>query len=113
MSRSLTTVAVLLFDGAPLFETAVPISVFGVDRTDSGVPRFDLLAVAADAGPLVSTGGVRLHAPCGLEALDRAGVIIVPSWRDPHDQPTEPVLDTLRRAHADGAVLVSLCMGAF
>jgi transcriptional regulator GlxA family with amidase domain len=111
--RDRATVAVLMFDGAPMFETSVPISVFGVERTEGGSPAFDLLPVAADDGPLASTGGVRFEAPYGLDALDRAGIVIVPSWRDPLETPPEPVLAAVRTAHDDGALVVGLCLGAF
>lgn len=111
--RSRSTIAVLLFRGADLFETSVPISVFGVDRTESGAPRFEVLPVAGEPGPVVMTGGVRLEAPYGLDALDRAGIVVLPSWRDPAERPPREVLDAVRQAHADGALVVSLCMGAF
>lgn len=42
--RDPMTIAVLMFDRAPLFETSVPISVFGYDRSSTGVPRFDVRA---------------------------------------------------------------------
>ncbi len=111
--RDRATVAVLMFDRAPIFEMAVPISVFGMDRTGSGAPGFELLPVAAEDGPLTSTGGVRLDAPYGLDALDRAGIVVVPTWRDPVETPPKPALEAIRGAYADGALVVSLCMGAF
>ena len=111
--RDRSTVAVLMFDGAPLFETAVPMSVFGVDRTRSGAPSFRLLSVAAEPGRITSTGGVQMHAPYGLDALDRAGIVVVPSWREPGKRPPEAVTAALRAAHDDGAIVVGLCLGAF
>jgi transcriptional regulator GlxA family with amidase domain len=111
--RDRQTIAVLMFDGAPLFETSVPMSVFGSDRTDSGVPLFTVLAVAGDPGPLTTSSGIQLHAPHGLEALKSAATIIVPAWRRPEEQPPEAVLDALRVAHRDGATIVGLCRGAF
>lgn len=113
MGRDPASVAVLMFDRAPLFETSVPISVFGIDRTSSGAPCFRLMAVAAEPGPLSSTGGVQLQAPFGLDALSKVATIVVPSWRDPAELPGELALDALRTAHADGAVVVGLCLGAF
>lgn len=107
------TVAVLVFDGAPLFETSTAIGVFGVDRTADGAPPFRLLAVAADGGPATTTGGIRLEAPHGLAAAAGAGVVVVPSWRGVDEPPPPAVLDALRTAHAEGALLVSLCLGAF
>jgi transcriptional regulator GlxA family with amidase domain len=113
MARNKTTVAVMMFDRAPIFEMSVPISVFGVDRSASGAPAFTLLPVAAEGGLLTSTGGLEIAAPYGLDALDRAGIVIIPSWRDPLETPPEPALQAIRAAHGDGALIVSLCMGAF
>jgi transcriptional regulator GlxA family with amidase domain len=113
MPRDRSTVAVLMFDRAPMFETAVPISVFGADRTANGAPEFTLLAVPGEDGPLRTTGDVQLHAPHGLDALDRAAIVVVPTWRDPLEDPPEPVLAAIRAAHAGGALVVGLCLGAF
>ncbi|NIK61517.1 helix-turn-helix domain-containing protein [Kribbella shirazensis] len=112
-NRSRSTVAVLMVDGADLFETSVPISVFGLDRTASGAPAFEVLSVAAEPGPLTMTTGVQLVAPYRLEDLDRAGVVVIPSWRAPAERPPEHVLEAIVAAHAGGALIVSLCTGAF
>ena len=111
--KPFTRIASLMFDGTPLFEMAVPLSVFGVDRTDSGAPRFELMAVAGDKGAIVSTAGVQLQAPHDLSALEQAEVIVVPSWRDPTERPPQAVLDALNAAHDRGATILGLCLGAF
>src|SRR3954447_26124443 len=94
-----STVAVLVFDRTPLFETSVPISVFGVDRCSSGAPRFELRVVAGEPGTIKSTGGMRLQPPRGLRSLAGADVIVVPTWRDPDELPPRAALKALRRAH--------------
>lgn len=106
-------VAVLVFDGAPLFETSVPLSVFGVDRTASGAPAFEVVAVAADGCAMHSTGGVQLTAGHRLASLEDADVLVVPSWRDPAEIPPRGVLEALAGAHERGATVVGLCLGAF
>ncbi|GAA1903874.1 helix-turn-helix domain-containing protein [Streptomyces sodiiphilus] len=106
-------VAVLLFSGSPMFESSIPLSVFGVDRQDAGVPRYRLLACAGEEGPLRTTGGLELRAPYGLGALSRAGTVIVPAWRSITGPPPAPALAALRRAHSEGARIVGLCTGAF
>lgn len=111
--RDPLAVAVLVVDRAPLFETSTAIGVFGVDRTADGVPPFRLLAVAADGGPATTTGGIRLEAPHGLGAVAEAGIVVVPTWRGVDDVPAPELVDALRTAHAEGALLVSLCLGAF
>lgn len=110
-SRDLSVIAVLMFDGASMFETSVPMSVFGMNPR--GAPEFTVLPVAGDAGPMKTTDGVEFHPPHGLEALDRAGIVIVPSWRSPHEVPPPEPLEAVRSAHADGSLVISLCLGAF
>ncbi|MCF6524646.1 helix-turn-helix domain-containing protein [Streptomyces sp. JJ36] len=106
-------VAVLLFSGGPIFESSIPLSVFGIDRQDAGVPRYRLLACAGEDGPLRTTGGLELSAPHGLDALSRAGTVVVPAWRSITQPPPGPALEALRRAHEEGARVIGLCTGAF
>ncbi|TRW80299.1 helix-turn-helix domain-containing protein [Mycolicibacterium sp. 018/SC-01/001] len=113
MDRDPLAIAVVVFDRAPLFETSVPMSIFGMDRTESGAPRFELLAVAGEKGPITTTGGLGVSAPHGLDALRRASVVVLPSWRDPRERPPETALEAIRSAHAGGAIIVSFCLGAF
>ncbi len=91
----------------------MPISVFGIDRTDTGAPPFALRVVAGDPGPMTTTGGLVIRPPHGLDALDDAGVVVVPTWRDVDENPPGEALDRLREAHTGGATIVGLCLGAF
>lgn len=113
MTRDPSVVAVLVFDRSPLFEMSVPLSVFTPDVSSETGHRFELQSVAAEAGVLRTTGGLEIRAPYELDALETAGIVVVPAWRNPHERPGEPVLAALRAAHADGAVIVGLCLGAF
>jgi transcriptional regulator GlxA family with amidase domain len=106
-------VAVLLFSGGPIFESSIPISVFGVDRQDAGVPRYRLLVCAGEEGPLATTGGLTMSAPYGLDALARAGTVVVPAWRSAAQLPPPEALAALRKAHHEGARIIGLCTGAF
>ncbi|MEV6260313.1 helix-turn-helix domain-containing protein [Streptomyces sp. NPDC051784] len=111
--RRREVVAVLLFSGGPIFESSIPLSVFGIDRQDAGVPRYRLLVCGGEEGPLRTTGGLELSAPYGLEAISRAGTVVVPAWRSITSPPPAEALDALRRAHEEGARIVGLCTGAF
>lgn len=106
-------IAVLVFDGVSPFHFSVPLLVFGEDRQELGVPRFQLRVCAAEPGPLRSGVGLSITATCGLRGLLSADVIIVPSWRNVHERPPEEVLQALQRAHRRGATIVGLCLGAF
>jgi AraC family transcriptional regulator, transcriptional activator FtrA len=69
---------------------------------------------AVDPGALRAEGGVTLRARHGLRALEGAGTVVIPGWRHDFEEPIpHAVLAALRRAHAKGARLVSICSGAF
>ncbi|MBB5427767.1 transcriptional regulator GlxA family with amidase domain [Paraburkholderia sp. JPY158] len=106
-------VAVVAFDRISPFHLSVPCVVFGEDRRGGGVPAFDFRVCAAETGALATTAGFSIAVTHGLEALADAQTIIVPSWRDPDETPPAALLDALTAAHARGALLVGLCLGAF
>lgn len=107
-------VAAVAFDGISPFHLSVPCLVFGEDRTPQGLPAFEFRVCALERGTTLATqSGLGLVAPYGLEGLDGADIVIVPSWRD-IDEPVPPALTAaVRAAHASGALVVGLCLGAF
>lgn len=107
------TVAVVAFDGISPFHLSVPCLVFGEDRTDTGKPRFRLRVCSLEAGPLRTNAGFTVEAAHGLEALRRAQIVVVPSWRDDGSPAPAALLKALRDAHRRGATIVGLCLGAF
>ena len=107
------TVAVIAFNGISPFHLAVPCAIFGEDRTSAGIPRFELLVCAAEDGVLQTTAGFSIETRHGLNELSKAATIIVPSWRDPAEQPSQALLDALRQASQHGARIVGLCLGSF
>lgn len=109
----LKTVAVVLLDDVALFEFGVLAEVFGIDRTDDGVPNFDFRVCAFEAGkPLSARNGIQVIPPYGLEGLVGADLVAVPATRIWDDYPPQ-VLDALRQAAARGVTLLSVCSGAF
>lgn len=107
------TVAVVAFDGISPFHLSVPCLVFGEDRTDAGKPRFRLRVCSLEAGPLRTNAGFTVEASHGLEALRRAQIVVVPSWRDDGSPAPAALLKALRDAHRRGATIMGLCLGAF
>lgn len=107
------TVALVLFDRISPFEMSVPCEVFGIDRSEMGVPNYRLLVCSAESGPLTTQPGFRIEAPHGLSALEEADTVVVPAWRDVDEEPPEELLEALRECYRGGARMVSLCSGAF
>ena len=109
----LRTVAVVLFEDVALFEFGVLAEVFGIDRTDDGVPKFDFRVCTLEPGkPLSARNGTKVIAPYGLEELVGADLVAIPATRIRNDYPPV-VLDALRQAAAGGATMLSVCSGAF
>jgi transcriptional regulator GlxA family with amidase domain len=107
------TVALVVFDRVPLFEMAVPCEVFGIDRSDMGVPNYRFLICSAERGPVHIRGGLSVEAPRRISVLQEADTVVVPAWRDVDETPPEDLLEALRRAYERGTRIVSLCSGAF
>jgi AraC family transcriptional activator FtrA len=114
---SLSTVSVILVEPVAVFEFGVAAEVFGLDRTDDGVPPIDFRVCAETPGVPLATGttaGFSLTASHGLEGVVGSDLVIVSATevRPAEEYPVE-VLDALRAAHAAGSIVLSLCSGAF
>ncbi|WP_405731394.1 helix-turn-helix domain-containing protein [Streptomyces sp. NBC_00028] len=111
----LKNVVAVLLDGVHPFELGVVCEVFGIDRSDEGLPTYDF-AVASAEGPTLGThvGGLSISTPYGLERLEEADLIAVPAGADyvVREYPPE-LLDALRRAVDRGARVLSVCSGVF
>jgi AraC family transcriptional activator FtrA len=107
-------VVVLGFDGMAPFELGVVAEVFALPRPELDVDWWYSFSLCAERpGRLRALGGFTIEVPHGLRALARADTIVMPGSADVHGDPPSEVLDALRRAHARGARLVSICSGAF
>lgn len=107
------TIAVIAFAGISPFHLSVPSLVFGEDRTSVGVPRFKVMVCAEGKRRIPTTGEFVIEVPFTLNDIHEAGTVIVPSWRNPEERPSQQLLDAIRSAHARGAKIVGLCLGAF
>lgn len=110
----LKNVAAVLLDEVHPFELGVVCEVFGLDRSDDGLPVYDFAAVSAEGPTLHTHAGFTLSTPYGLERLEDADLIAVPTGGSypTRGYPGE-LLDALRRAVDRGARVLSVCTGAF
>jgi len=107
----LRSVALVALPGLAPFEFGVVCEVFGIDRTAQGGPAFDLRIVTTDPGPVTTSLGFDMVVEGDLSGAEDADLLAIPALpRSPVD---ERVLDLLRRAHARGAWILSVCSGAF
>lgn len=113
MPRNPLEVAVLAYDGLCTFEFGIAVEIFGLPRPEFDFPWYSHRVVAVDDGPMRAVGGIRVLADGGLESLDTAGTLIVPGWRDRAEAPSAELVQALRKAHDEGARLLSICSGVF
>ncbi|WP_265520290.1 helix-turn-helix domain-containing protein [Oerskovia flava] len=108
----LRTVAALAMPNTAPFELGVAYEVFGIDRTDTGGPRFDFTLCTPRPGLVPTKGGFQLQIEHGLEAITDADLVVIIAYGA--DAPVDDdVLESLRAAHARGAWILSICSGAF
>lgn len=110
----LTNVAVVLLDGVAPFELGVVCEVFGLDRSDEGLPVYDFAVASAEGPTLTTHAGFSLTVDHGLERLETADLIAVPAGATYAEREyPEELLDALRRAVDRGARVLSVCSGVF
>jgi len=91
------------------FDLSIPAQVFGhVDEHD----RYAFSVCTEHPGTVPTTTGFEITIAHGLEALRDADTVVVPGFM-PTSEPSASVLEALALAHARGARVASVCVGAF
>ncbi|MEU6594604.1 helix-turn-helix domain-containing protein [Streptomyces sp. NPDC046881] len=110
----LKNVAAVLLDGVHPFELGVVCEVFGIDRSDDGLPVYDFAVVSAEGPELGTHCGFTVSTPYGLERLEEADLIAVPAGETYAEREYPPeLLAALRRAVDRGSRVLSVCSGVF
>jgi transcriptional regulator GlxA family with amidase domain len=94
------------------FELGVVGEVFGVDRTADGLPGYEFAVCAEAPGAIPTTSGYAIQVEHGLDRIRDADLVVIPAWSLTGDA-SEAVIEALRDAHERGAVMLSVCSGAF
>ncbi|MDX3077683.1 helix-turn-helix domain-containing protein [Streptomyces sp. NPDC088354] len=110
----LQNVAVVLLDGVHPFELGVVCEVFGLDRSDDGLPSYDFAVASAEGRTLTSPAGFTIGTSHGLERLEEADLVAVPAGDSyvRREYPPE-LLRALNRTVDRGARVLSVCSGVF
>jgi transcriptional regulator GlxA family with amidase domain len=111
--HGLNDIVAIVADQAPAFELGVVCEVFGLDRSDTGLPVYNFAIAAVEPGPIRTSSGFSLVAEHGLERAATADLVVIPGWHDITASPPEPMLEAVRAAVARGARVLSVCSGAF
>ncbi|MBF6398550.1 helix-turn-helix domain-containing protein [Nocardia cyriacigeorgica] len=110
----LSRVAVVMSERLAMFEFGVICEVFGLDRTADGLPGFDFRVCGREPGrPLPATSpGVTVTPEFGLDELAAADLVAIPAFPATTDH--DPVVvDAVRSASEAGAIVLTVCSGAF
>lgn len=107
-------VTALALDGVITFDLGCAVQAFARGPGRDGTPAgFTMTTCGPHPGPVPTPDGFDLRVDHGLEVLARADVVVIPG-RHAHDAPVpDDVLAALRAAHASGAIVMSICVGAF
>jgi len=108
---ALRRIAVVVDDGVSPFEFAIPCEVFGMDRSDLGL-EFDFRVCSPEPGPVRTSAGFEIVTEHRLGFLDSADLIVIPALGLEY-QPSPELAEQLRAAIERGALVMSLCSGAF
>ncbi|MBD0737993.1 GlxA family transcriptional regulator [Streptomyces sp. CBMA29] len=110
----LKNVAAVLLEGVHPFELGVLCEVFGLDRSDDGLPVYDFAVISAEGPTLRTHAGFDLAVSCDMDRLEEADLIAVPAGDSYIHRDFPPrVLTALNRAVERGATVLSVCSGVF
>jgi transcriptional regulator GlxA family with amidase domain len=98
---------------AAAFELGVVCQVFGLDRSDDGLPVYDFAVCAPTPGKVMTTSGFAIDVTEGMDRVAHADLVTVPAWPALDSAAPPPMLAALRAAVDRGALVLSVCSGAF
>lgn len=103
--------AIVAYDGANLFEMGLAMEIFSLANDFQKAYRIEVCAERTSS-PLRS-GLVSIVSSQGLSDLHSFHTVIVPGWIDVDEPPPMAVVKALKKAHASGSRIVSICSGVF
>lgn len=120
--EAILDVTIVMFDDGLSSTAVMPTEIFhsagnlwNVLMDEPAAPRFRVRTVSVDGRPVRTPYGFAMLPECGIDAVDRSDIVIVPTSGldiEPKLARYGAILPWLRRLHADGAHIVGVCMGA-
>ncbi|WP_225994206.1 GlxA family transcriptional regulator [Actinomadura rudentiformis] len=83
------------------------------DRSDLGLPAFDLETATEVPGPVRTDLGLTQHIEFGLDRLPEAGLVVLLPGNERPLYPSPAVAAAIRAAHHRGAIIVAFCTGSY
>lgn len=106
-------IAVHAFDGMTMFHLSAPLLVFGEVGRLGLAAGWETTVWTSGARPIRTAEGMTIGAVSGPDAMADADLLVFPSWPSSLPVAEEVLTDDIRRAHARGAQVAGLCLGAF
>ncbi|MFF0012728.1 GlxA family transcriptional regulator [Streptomyces sp. NPDC005374] len=108
-------VAVIVDEGTNPFEVGVATEMFGLPRPELGLPGplYEVTLCTPVPEVRMNHGFFTLTGVPGLEAVDGVDTLVVPGRPDNVVPRGAAVREAIRRTHARGARVISLCTGSF
>ena len=110
MADCIPKVALLATEDLSPFHFSVPCIVFGARIAEQKL--FELMVCAEQAGRIQSREGFSSDVMHGLEAMEKADIIVVPFWACPSRSTSRELVAALQHS-ATGPRLVGPCRGTF
>ena len=104
--QSKGTVAILLFPGVVIIDYSGPWEVFG----EAG---YNVISVAAKAGPLHTSFGQTVTPDYTLENCPKADILVLPGGPVPDLKEGDPLLRWIRKKSNETPYTMSVCNGAY
>ncbi len=108
-------VAVIVDEGTNPFEVGVATELFGLPRPELGLagPLYDVTLCSPTREVRMNHGFFTMTGVAPLDAVDEADTLVVPGRPDNVVPRGAAVREAIRRTHARGARVMSLCTGSF
>jgi len=104
-------IAVHAFDGITSFHLSVPLVVFG-EVARQGWADWSVSVWNEHSTSIRTSEGLNVGGLSHADVVDAADMVVFPSWPAAGDPPSAALVDRIRSAHARGATIVGLCLGA-
>ncbi|BFU60839.1 AraC family transcriptional regulator [Rodentibacter sp. JRC1] len=105
------TIALIVYDHIMPIHFSMAYSAFSI-KDEQNQSLFHL-KVVSDNPDNFQHSLLHIRLDGGLEYLDEADIVVMTGWNDTATQPSEKLLESLRRAYARGATVVGLCYGSY
>lgn len=102
-------ISIIAYDGISPFMLSTPLAVF-----DEACPadKHNVIVCAQD-GRTSAKHGLGMTTGHDLRDSQTADLVILPGWRDADEPVSTAIVDVLHAAHARGAIVAGLCLGAY